>query len=529
MKPDKINKLIKRLAAVSLWLIIWQIASVMTGLELLLASPVTVLRTLAGMLVTRQFYGILYLSVMHIMSGMLAGCLIGICAGILSARFDFLKEWLGIAVQLMKSLPVAAFIILVLMWWGSKNVTFIISAMVVIPMITTGVKEGILFLDEINCISETLTPMMLQFLQGKTFGNQKVPEGWVIVTAGNPPEYNKSVREFDLVTLDRIKKIDVDVNYDGWKEYAYQADIHPAILAYLEIRRDYFYRMETTVDGRVFATARGWEDLSQLLKTYEKLGKKADREVVHQYIQHWKIAKDFANYLELFYKYRTDYQIDEVLNGRIDDILVKKAAHASFDEKLSVTGLLLSRLNKGFEMVREEEDVLAAVFDILKESKEPLMEGQREQPVVYLEDVKNRYQAESAARKKAGLLSREDIHHDQQVLDTLERYVMNLKKENVQDGEAAFAFLRQWFNESKEKYDEDFDQAARQLEYAFDFMESAFAGGQELVVFITELNTSSPAVSLLQEYSCERYYRYNKELLFRENTRDILERIRQLG
>ena len=42
MKPDKINKLIKRLAAVSLWLIIWQIASVMTGLELLLASPVTV-------------------------------------------------------------------------------------------------------------------------------------------------------------------------------------------------------------------------------------------------------------------------------------------------------------------------------------------------------------------------------------------------------------------------------------------------------------------------------------------------------
>lgn len=51
--------------------------------------------------------------------------------------------------------------------------------------------------------------MMLQFLQGKTFGNQKVPEGWVIVTAGNPPEYNKSVREFDVVTLDRIKRIDV--------------------------------------------------------------------------------------------------------------------------------------------------------------------------------------------------------------------------------------------------------------------------------------------------------------------------------
>ena len=123
----------------------------------------------------------------------------------------------------------------------------------------TGLKEGILFIDEINCVSETLAPTMLQFLQCKMFGNQKIPEGWIIVAAGNPPEYNKSVRDFDVVTLDRIKKIDVDVNYDVWKEYAYQADIHPAILAYLEIRRDYFYRMETTVDGRVFATARSWE------------------------------------------------------------------------------------------------------------------------------------------------------------------------------------------------------------------------------------------------------------------------------
>ena len=49
----------------------------------------------------------------------------------------------------------------------------------------TGCREGILFIDEINCVSETLAPTMLQFLQGKTFGNQKVPEGWVIVAAGN--------------------------------------------------------------------------------------------------------------------------------------------------------------------------------------------------------------------------------------------------------------------------------------------------------------------------------------------------------
>lgn len=56
----------------------------------------------------------------------------------------------------------------------------------------TGLSEGILFIDEINCVSETLAPAMLQFLQCKTFGNHEIPKGWVIVAAGNPPEYNKS-------------------------------------------------------------------------------------------------------------------------------------------------------------------------------------------------------------------------------------------------------------------------------------------------------------------------------------------------
>ena len=79
-----------------------------------------------------------------------------------------------------------------------------------------GVKEGILFLDEINCVSETLAPSMLQFLQYKIFGRHKVPDGWIVVTAGNPPEYNNSVREFDIVTWDRLKRVDVEPALDAW-------------------------------------------------------------------------------------------------------------------------------------------------------------------------------------------------------------------------------------------------------------------------------------------------------------------------
>ena len=198
----------------------------------------------------------------------------------------------------------------------------------------TGLKEGILFIDEINCVSETLAPAMLRFLQYKSFGNQKVPEGWIIVAAGNPPEYNKSVRDFDVVTLDRVKKIEVEPQFEVWKEYAYQTGVHQAVISYLNTKPLNFYKMETTVDGRLFATPRGWEDLSRIIKVYEKLGKRVDREVVVQYIQHPEIAVDFADYLELSRRYETDYRIDEIMSGNIPDVLVKKLAHASFDERL---------------------------------------------------------------------------------------------------------------------------------------------------------------------------------------------------
>ena len=239
-------------------------------------------------------------------------------------------------------------------------------------MESTGIREGILFIDEINCVSETLAPTMLQFLQCKTFGNQKVPEGWVIVAAGNPPEYNRSVREFDVVTLDRIKRIDVEENYEVWKEYAYEAEIHPAILAYLEIRKECFYRIETTVDGKAFVTARGWEDLSWLLKAYEALGKRVDQEVVHQYLQHWKTAKDFAGYLELYAKYQKDYGFERILEGEYGKETLDQLRYAQFDERLSVVSLLIGQLNSRFRIWMEKDRAVTLLFGYLKKYRETL-------------------------------------------------------------------------------------------------------------------------------------------------------------
>ena len=381
----------------------------------------------------------------------------------------------------------------------------------------TGCKEGILFIDEINCVSETLVPTMLQFLQNKTFGTHPVPSGWIIAAAGNPVEYNKSAREFDIVTLDRVKRIDIEPDLNVWKEYAYQADIHPAILAYLEIRRDYFYRMETTVDGKVFATARGWEDLSQLLKTYEKLGKKADREVVHQYIQHWKIAKDFANYLELYHKYKKDYGLEKIIEGVYTRDTLERLRYAAFDERFSVVNMLIGRLGSCFKEYFLKDRLVTMIYEYLKLYKSNL------QMDLVVCEAREQYEK----LRKEEQMTKQDEHVRKQVLDKLESYEQLAKEEHL-EGEVAFERIKEVFGNEVAEREELTERTLSALEHAFEFMEDAFGDSQEMVSFVTELNTNYYSIQFLKENDCDKYYQYNKKLLFDKQQEEILSELNEV-
>jgi len=212
-------------------------------------------------------------------------------------------------------------------------------------MEASGKREGILFLDEINCLSETLAPAMLLFLQYKTFGNQRLPQGWVIVTAGNPPQYNKSVKEFDVATLDRLKCFAIEEDFGVWKSYAYQNGIHASIITFLEINPEWFYSIRTTVDGVQYVTARGWEDLSMTIGIYEKKCFNVDKRLIMQYITDTEIAGKFGIYYDLFKKYKSDYKVEDILNGIVTEELLERVKKAGFDERVSLLGLILENLN----------------------------------------------------------------------------------------------------------------------------------------------------------------------------------------
>ena len=391
----------------------------------------------------------------------------------------------------------------------------------------TGLDEGILFIDEINCVSETLAPTMLQFLQCKKFGNHKVPEGWIIVAAGNPPEYNKSVRDFDVVTLDRVKRIDVQADYDVWKEYAYRNGIHGAIMSYLELKRDNFYDVRTTVDGKIFVTARGWEDLSVMLKAYERLNYKVDVEFVLEYLQHPEIAMDFANYYDLYNKYKKDYRIEEILEGKVSESAYERIKLAPFDEKYSILAHLLSGLNTIFTEADLQTKYVSNIYDMLKETM-----------AIYEKSSDNfRTDAnkvtEAAAEKlnrqlASGLVAENDLHAIRgaikYVTDVALKY--GVGTEYTGANEEAFSGIKKDFQGVQAHRDEILDKAAAQLENAFDFVMKAFGEGQELVMFVTELSLSYYAVMFINQEGCERYTYYVAKYLADDRQREILDDIK---
>ncbi len=384
----------------------------------------------------------------------------------------------------------------------------------------TGLKEGILFIDEINCVSETLAPMMLQFLQGKTFGNQKVPEGWVIVTAGNPPEYNKSVREFDVVTLDRIKRINVQPDFEVWKEYAYEQGIHPAVISYLELRRKNFYRMENTVDGRIFATARGWEDLSRLIQVYEALGKEVDREVVFQYIQHPMIAKDFAAYLALYNKYKTDYAMEDLLLGKWTQLTIQKIRNASLDEHLSLVGLLNGKLSQLFTECYLMDSYVTKLYEYMVYYRDNLAD-------ISLKAICRKVENDLESARKSELLTGNEEKALLRVNAFLEKIWLELGS-LTQEEQNLYEKVKEAFSKEADGLEEKTEAAAQTLQNVFDFMEAAFGDSQEMVAFITELNANFYSIWFIRENGSDQYYRHNKGLLFDNRQKLILGQMEEL-
>ena len=388
-----------------------------------------------------------------------------------------------------------------------------------------GRKEGILFIDEINCVSETLAPTMLQFLQCKTFGNQAVPEGWIIAAAGNPPEYNKSVRDFDMVTLDRVRCMNIEADLGVWKEYAREKRLNSAILSYLELRPKNFYRVEADVDGLQFVTARGWEDLSNLMDVYEELGIPVDEEIIHEFLRHEDVAEDVSAYFDLYKKYQDDYGIAEILEGKVKPSVYARIDQAAFDERLSVVNLLLDGVSNVFYQIQREREITDAWYVFLKEYRQKLKNSLQAKGI--FETILAEKTASDEQNEKQQFVSKAQSDRARSLNEKLKECAKKIVAEetiNIEET-ALFALAKEPFDAQCEKLQSLENQGIETLEHAFTFMEQAFSDGQEMVVFVTELTITPEIAVFLSEHRIERYETYKNQLLIGTKRAEILSEI----
>ncbi len=144
MKSEKKNSaLLRRAAIILFWLCVWQIAAMLVHNSIALVGPVETLRALFVLLPTAGFWTSIGGSFAHISLGFLSAFLCGILLGALAYRFSLVREFLAPLMTLMKSIPVASFVILALLWIGSRRLSVFIAFMVVLPMIYENTLSGL--------------------------------------------------------------------------------------------------------------------------------------------------------------------------------------------------------------------------------------------------------------------------------------------------------------------------------------------------------------------------------------------------
>ncbi len=151
--------------------------------------------------------------------------------------------------------------------------------------------------------------------------------------------------------------------------------------------------------------------------------------VVGQYIQLPRIAKDFANYLELYYKYQKTYHVEDILSRNVADHHGVELRAAPFDEKLSVMGLCCSRLSESARNTRHQDALSRRCSTPCWRSREAVEAGSGAAAV--LEELSRQRREELRRAKEAGQLDKEKRDLGQREVQTLEDYRAQLRREEI--------------------------------------------------------------------------------------------------
>lgn len=143
MKKVGMKRVAKKIVILALWLLIWQLVADHIGRPIFLVGPRETFGAFVRLAATEKFWKAVLFSTGRISAGFLIAFAAGLLCGSLSFRFSLVEEILSPILSLMKTIPVASFVILALIWAGSKHLTLVVSFFVVFPIIDRNTLAGL--------------------------------------------------------------------------------------------------------------------------------------------------------------------------------------------------------------------------------------------------------------------------------------------------------------------------------------------------------------------------------------------------
>ncbi len=142
-KNAPVGRILRTVIPVAAWILIWQLLAIIVQNRIILAGPYDTLSALIVLVRTEVFWSSVSATSVRILTGFFAGSVIGIALGCLAFKKAFIGDFLKPFVSALKSVPVASFVILLLIWFGSRNISVIICSMVVFPILYLSTIEGL--------------------------------------------------------------------------------------------------------------------------------------------------------------------------------------------------------------------------------------------------------------------------------------------------------------------------------------------------------------------------------------------------
>ncbi len=139
----KVRGLLKAAASLLFWVVVWYIAAYRVGQELILPTPLSVIKTLASLILTSDFWAATAISLFRIFGGFLLGLVAGTLLAAATETWTVLDVVLSPLIRVVRATPVASFIILALLWLGRANVPYFTAMLMVTPIIWGTVTNSV--------------------------------------------------------------------------------------------------------------------------------------------------------------------------------------------------------------------------------------------------------------------------------------------------------------------------------------------------------------------------------------------------